>query len=60
MGKQLTRSVVIVALESLAKGSDDPEVKHGQADALLLSYVPLDVRKAYEAVKESAEWWASA
>lgn len=48
--------------EAVAKldaiGGGDPEDAHSEADGILLSVVPADVRAAYERLVERSEgWW---
>jgi hypothetical protein len=38
----------------------DPEVAHGDADRLLLEFVPPRVEAAYERLVERCRWWATA
>ena len=38
----------------------DPENAHRMADDILLEFVPLEVRAAYEKVQQRCSWWACA
>lgn len=49
---------VVAALDAMQ--SDDPEIAHGDADALLLSALPDEVRAAYERLAGRCRWWACA
>lgn len=40
--------------------SDDPEIAHSEADAVLLSVVDPAVKAAYERVVAACRWWATA
>lgn len=56
-----TKATTIAALRDLAgPGAGDGEERHAKADAAILAYLPDDVREAYEAVAESANFWAFA
>jgi hypothetical protein len=53
----MTTDEVIAALDAL-QDIDDPESQHGDADDLLLKYVPEPVRDAYNrVVKRTGSWW---
>ena len=59
--KRLTKAAVISSLGELAAQEHlGGEVAHPTADDLLLAYVPDEVRAAYEAVVEAADFWAHA
>lgn len=42
------------------EGNVDPERAHAEADELLLSLVPREVREAYERLATRSRWWAGA
>ncbi len=49
------------AVERLdAIDGDDPVRAHSEADEVLLSVVPPDVREAYDRLAGRCSWWASA
>lgn len=48
----------VVQLDSITGA--DPEGAHGEADKILLSQVPPEVREAYLRVVERCDWWATA
>lgn len=57
----MTRSKITDAIAALDKiSAADPEGAHSEADKLLLSLVPPDVRAAYERVTARAAWWGCA
>ena len=48
----------ILALDAIDGG--DPEAAHGEADHIILSLVPIEVRNAYERLTVRCDWWATA
>lgn len=57
----MTKNQATKMLRHLADNpGGDPEHVHSAADAILLDYVPEDVRDAYQAVVDSCKWWAFA
>lgn len=49
-----------VASALLHIDTSDPETAHSQADALILDFLPEDVRRAYMTVAKRCRWWAFA
>ena len=46
------------AIQALDAIDDDPETAHRDADIILLSFVPSEVREAYERTQtRSKGWW---
>ena len=43
-----------------AISGQEPDGDHGEADEILLSVVPAEVREAYERLVDRARWWATA
>ena len=51
-----TRTEAIAALDAIV--GDDPEEAHSDADRILLTAVPAEVREAYDRVVDRADaWW---
>jgi hypothetical protein len=48
----------VEALDAIDGG--DPEGDHGDADHILLTIAPPEVRRAYERLVSRARWWATA
>jgi hypothetical protein len=50
--------LAVEALDAIDAG--DPEAAHSEADAILLAYVPDDIRDAYDRLVARAHFWATA
>lgn len=57
----MTEAEAIDALNGLLPlAASDPERCHGAAEDILRTFVPDDVRAAYDALEAGAPWWACA
>lgn len=54
----MSKREAIQQLNALSGG--DPDGDHGQADKILLAYVPPDMAAAYDRLVDRAAWWATA
>lgn len=59
MNYQEAIDAAVVALDAI-DASIDPEMAHGEADAILLSLAPLEVQQAHQRLLKRAPWWAGA
>lgn len=54
----VTPAEAVAELDSLSDA--DPDSAHGEADRILLTVVPSDVRAAYIRLVQRCDWWATA
>ena len=53
--QQMTKAEAVRRLDALDGG--DPEADHGDADAILLEFVPPEVRRAWTRARERVGFW---